>query len=151
MSDTPDNLPPFEGATVHNIRSVDPETCEREFAKFIEGMDLDVDTKGMDDEDRGSFDVAKRIVMRAMSTAHLVVNDQDEFVYTPKKGDESEIVFHEPKGASLMAQDHKKDGHDIAKTFAVLADITQQPAKRFSQMAQRDVKVCNAILVLFLG
>lgn len=146
-----DNTEPSDGATVHNIRIVDPETCETEFNRFLLGMDLDIDTKGMDEEDRASFESAKRIIIRAMSTNHLVVNDDDECVYTPKKGDQSPIIFHEPRGASLMAQDKKKEGHDIAKTFAVLADLTQQPAKRFSQMAQRDLKVCSAILVLFLG
>lgn len=143
--------PTETGATVHKIRAVATEVCEAEFLRFVDLMDLDIDPKGMDEEDRLSFENSKRVVIRAMETENLVVNDKGEFIYRPKSDDDSEITFHEPVGGTLMAQDAKREGHDVAKTFAVLAAMTGQPAKRFSGMPQRDLKVCSAILVLFLG
>lgn len=130
---------------------VGTEVCEAEFQKFVEAMDLDVDPKGMDEEDKESFVSCKRIMMRAMEDGSLVVNENGECVYTPKKGKTDPITFYEPTGASYMAMDSKKKGHDVSKTYATMADITHQDIIRFSKMANRDIKVCSAIVQLFLA
>ena len=146
-----DSIEAEAGGTVHKIRQVATDVCELEFERFAKAMDLDVDEDAMDKEDLDAFHNNKRILILAMESENLVVTDIGELMYRPKEGDDSPITFHEPKGGDLMAQDGKKDGHDVAKSFAVMAAMTRQPAKRFSGMVRRDQKVCNAILVLFFG
>lgn len=125
--------------------------AEEEFGKFIEAMELDVDPDGMDDEDKASFVSAKRVILKCIESNHLVVNEDGEPVYTPRKGDKSPITFHEPTGASYMAMDQKKKNHDMTKLYSVLADMTEEPIQRFAKMKARDTKVCQAIIGLFLG
>jgi len=125
------------------------EVAEAEFERFVEAMDLDVDPAGMDDDDKRSFESARRRLLKAMMAGQLVVNEQGEPVYSPGFGDP--ITFHEPTGATYMAMDQKREGHNFGKTVATLAEMTRLPATRFSKMANRDFKVCSAILGLFLG
>jgi hypothetical protein len=133
-----------------NEERISDEVCEAEFHRFAEGMDLDVDPKHLDDEDKKSLDESKRRFFRAMKMGQLTVNAECEPVFTPADGGKA-IVFHEPKGASFMASDQKKKGHDMAKTFAQIADMTGQSPDRFAKMAGRDVKVCVALYLLFMG
>lgn len=144
-------MPDDSNTNVIPIHKVAPEVCETYFEQFVEAMDLDVDPVGMDDEDKTSFVNAKRVMIAAMMDGSLVINDDGEPVYTPKKGHTDPITFHEPTGASYMAMDSKKKGHDVGKVYATMADITRCPATRFAKMANRDVKVCQAIIALFLG
>ena len=142
------------GATVHDIGYVADEVCELEFERFAERFGVDVDKAHMDDEDRQSFDNSKRVLMIAMSKKHLVIDENGLPIYTPHAPDtrdKSPITFYAPKGASLMASDNKKDGHDVGKTFAVMAAVTHTSAKLFSEMEHQDLKVCSALLAIFLG
>ncbi len=130
---------------------VAPEVAQQEFERFAEAMDLDLDPKGMDAEDRKSFETAKRRFLTAVEDGRLVVNDTGEPVYTPQKGDTSPITFFEPTGGTMMAMDLKKAGHDVTKGLAAMADMTKQDIKRYHNMSNRDLRVCQAISVLFLG
>jgi hypothetical protein len=125
------------------------EVAEDEFARFVETMDLDVDPAGWDDEDKKSFVDAKRKIINAMMRGQLVIDDKGQPVFTPVSGEP--ITFYEPKGSTFMAMDQKKKGHDTAKMFVMMADMTRQNAGRFSSMAGRDIKVCMAIMGLFLA
>lgn len=128
------------------------EVAEAEFQRFVESMDLDVERSGMDADDRSNFDAHKRVFLRAVQRGALVVNEEGEPVYTPTAGDDREpITFHEPRGGDLMSLDQKKAGHDVAKGYGLMAAITGNSAKRFSTMRSRDIKVCSAVLALFLG
>lgn len=128
------------------------EVAEQEFVRFTEAMDLDVDPRGMDDDDKATFVQARRRFIGAVMNGSLVVNDAGEPVFTPTQGEpRNAITFHEPTGASLIATDVKKEGHNTAKTVAFLADITHVEAKTFAQMANRDFRVCTSISALFLG
>lgn len=131
---------------------VDREVAESEFDRFCEAMDLDVDPAGMDDGDKRSFESARRQLIKAICAGHLAVDEQGQPVYTPRVGPACDpITFYEPSGASLMAMDQKKKGHDVAKLYATMADMTRQPLVRFSKMKERDLKVCRAVTLLFLG
>lgn len=134
-----------------NKECVSAEVAEAEFERFVEAMDLDVDPKGMDDEDRASFTSAKRRFVAAVQAGRLTVDEKGRPVFTPSMGTTDPITFNEPTGASLMAMDQKKRGHEIGKLFAAIADMTGQPVVRFSKMAKRDLNVCIAIGGLFLG
>lgn len=128
-----------------------PEVAEAEFTRFTEAMDLDVDPEGMDDEDKKGFVDAKRKFVKAVVDGHLVVDDDGQPVYTPIVGKGAPLVFREPGGAAFMAQDQKKQGHDMAKLFATMAAMTKMPLARFVKMKGRDIKVCIAVTTLFLG
>lgn len=133
-----------------NDHKVDQETALNEFNRFVDAMDLDIDESRMDEEDRKSLDNVRSLFVRNVMSGHLVVDDKGQPVYTPRSGGDP-ITFYEPNGAALLAMDQKKKGHDVAKTYAVLAAITQLDVPRFSKMPMRDLKVCNAIMSLFLG
>lgn len=128
------------------------DVCESEFERFCEAMDLDVNPDEMDAEDKTAFEQAKRRIVKAMRTGALVINDEGEPVYTPQRGEQKDpITFHEPDGASLMAIDQVKAKHEMAKTNAVLAAITKESSARFAKMLNRDLKVCQSIMVLYMG
>jgi hypothetical protein len=127
------------------------EVCQAEFERFTEAMGLELYESGMAEEDRKSFVVARERLFKAMQAGSLVIDESGRAVFTPVVGDRSPIVFHEPSGASLMAMDQKKTGHDVGKMFAFMADATKQPPSRFAGMANRDLKVCQSITMLFLG
>lgn len=132
-------------------KKVATEVAEAEFSRFIEAMDLDVDPKDWSDEDKKSFEDTKRKVIRAMERGDLVINDDGLPVFTPTMGNREPFTFHEPTGTTLMAIDQAKKGANVSAAFKMLADMTQTDATRFSKMANRDLKVCQALQALFLA
>ena len=131
---------------------VDAETAAAEFERFADMMALDIDTSGLDDEDRADLGKIRRQFERAVMAGLLVVNENGEPVYTPNTGDYREaITFYEPTGADKMAMDAKKKGHDMAKTYAMIAAQTKVHAKVFAGMPNRHLKVCEGISLLFFA
>lgn len=129
------------------------EQAELEFENFAEAMDLDDDTARMDDDDRTGFEKQKRRITRAVQYGALVFNDDGEAVYTPqhrRSGHKEPITFHERTGASIMAMDGKKKGHDAAKMYAVLAEMCKVHPKVFAGLVGEDVKVCEAIFAFLM-
>lgn len=131
--------------------SVEAAEAEQEFERFVEAMGLDADPADMSEEDRKGFDEQKRRVIRAMQKGILVIDEAGQPVFTPQVGNTEPLTFHEPTGASVIAMDSKRQGRDVAKMYATLADMTRTNEKRFSQMAIRDLKVCMALSTLFFG
>ena len=127
------------------------EVCESEFERFAEAMGLEFDPTTMGEDDKKSLSAAKDRLFKAMQAGSLVIDESGRAVFTPQMGDKSPITFNEPMGSSLMAMDQKKKDHDVAKMFAFMADSTKQPPSRFAAMANRDLKVCQSITMLFLG
>jgi hypothetical protein len=127
------------------------EVADSEFERFAESMDLNLEQSGWDAEDKKSFETVKATFVRAVMRGNLIVNDKGEPVFTPQLEPRTPIVFHEPDGAAIMAMDLAKKGHDAAKTMNVLAAMTKEPPTRFSKMPNRDLKVCQAVMQLFLG
>jgi len=132
---------------------IDAETAALEFYNFAESMDLDVDLTGMDAEDVAAFNKQKTRIIRAIQKGDLVFNDNGEAVYTPshdRSKHREAITFHERTGASLMAMDGKKKGHDVAKTYAVMADMCKVHPAVFAGLVGTDVKVCEALFALLM-
>ena len=130
---------------------VAPEMAEKEFDRFVDEMDLDVDTSIMDEEDRTSFDKQKRRIIKAMCNGSLIINENGEAVYAPQRSNmEKVITFHERTGASMMAMDNKKKNHDIAKTYAVMANMTNEHPGTFAKLKGTDIKVCEALYALLM-
>lgn len=126
------------------------EVALQEFDRFVEAMDIDGETTGLDPDDAKSFEEAKRKVVRAIEHGHLVIDDKGQPVYTPQGGGEP-ITFYEPTGATWMAIDSKKKGQDVGKMVAIMADMTHQPAALFSRLPGRDFKICQTLTNLFLA
>lgn len=132
---------------------VDAETALADFDRFVDAMDLDVDTADMDAEDLTAFNKQKNRITRAIQNGSLVINDGGEAVYTPcRPGSkwQEKITFHERTGASLMAMDGKKKNHDVAKTYAVMADMCRVHQSVFAGLVGTDVKVCEALFALLM-
>ncbi len=131
---------------------IDAETAESEIERFAEAMDLDLDTSKMDEEDRKAFDQQKRVLTLSIQKGNLIINDKGEPVFTPTMGDNLDpLTFYEPDGASFMTMDKMKKNADVAKMFGIMADMTKTHSKVFAKMKNRDSKVCQAIVTLFLG
>lgn len=142
-----------ETASAKVIPIASNDVAEADFARFVDLMDLDVDPDGMDDEDKMSFQDAKRKIIRAIKAGSLVVTEAGEPRYTTTApGSEGKVIlFAEPDGAAIAAMDSKKRGHDVGKMFACMAAITKQSPTLFGKMKNRDIKICQAILALFLA
>ena len=48
------------------------------------------------------------------------------------------------------ASNGKKKGHDVAKTYAVLADMTGLHPNTFAGLVGIDVKICEALFALLM-
>jgi len=131
--------------------TVGKDVAESEFNRFGEAMDLDFDTTRMDEEDQKTFAKQKGLFIRAVRLGRLIVDKDGQPVYAPQVGDVKSIVFYEPDGACLMAIDEAKKNHDVAKSFKIMRSVTRQPDVVFSKMKNRDLKVCQAVINLFLG
>jgi len=126
------------------------DVAEAEFEKFADAMDLDFSLESISEEDKKGFEQQKKRFIDAICEGSMIINDNGEPEYTPKRGGEK-LVFHEPTGASLMAMDRRKKNEDIGKMYALMGEITRTDASTFSKMKNADLKVCIAITTLFLG
>lgn len=130
---------------------IDSETAENEFNRWSESMDLDIDPELMDDDDKKAFKKQKRRLIKAICNGSLIVNDDGEFVYTPQKSKNTDsLTFHERTGASVMAMDGKKKNHNVAQTYAIMADMTRGHPGVFAKMIGEDIKICEAIFILLM-
>lgn len=132
---------------------IDLETAQADFDRFVEAMDLDVDTADLDAEDLTAFNKQKNRVTRAIQNGSLVINEKGEAVYTPCRPGSihsDAITFHERTGASLMAMDGKKKNYDVAKTYAIMANMCSVHPSVFAGLVGTDVKVCEALFALLM-
>lgn len=130
---------------------MEPDVAKAEFDRWVEAAGLDVDTKGMDEEDRKSLDLQRRRITLAIISGQITIDEDGLLSFKPSTGDTSLITFFEPTGASMMASDQRKKNHDVAKSIAIMADATRQNSERFAKMVARDLKICLAINNLFWG
>lgn len=128
------------------------ELAELELDGFAKAMDLDLDPSGKSDEDKADMLDSKRTVIRAIRKGSVVIEGGLP-TFTPQRSeDTTPVTFYEPTGATLMAIDKARAGEDVSKTFKVLVDLTKTTTpKTFAKMKLNDVKVCVAIMGLFMG
>lgn len=150
MSDTVPAIPLAPAPT--NV-TIDKEFASNEFDRWTDAMDLDLDPNDMDQDDKDGFMKQKRRIIKAMISGSLVINTVGEAVYTPtnpKTKHKDAITFHERTGASLMAMDGKKKGHDVTKMYAVLSNMCGVHQAVFAGMVGVDVKTCEALFSLLM-
>jgi len=134
----------------HEIR-VATEVAEQEFERFLESMDILIDPTKLDAEDLTAFNKQKQKIVWSIERGYLIINEEGEPVYTPWKTENIDaITFHERTGASLMAIDGKKKGHDVAKTYAMMADLTGTHPSVFAKLRGMDIKVCESLFNLLM-
>jgi hypothetical protein len=130
---------------------ISKEMAEVEYKRFVDMMDLDVDPEGMVDDDKVALVENKRIFCRAVRAGSLIVNDEGEPVFTPQRSQNTDpITFYEPDGAVISSTDQAREGAPVSAGFKMMAALTKTTAKRFSSMKQPDLKVCTAVLMLFM-
>lgn len=135
------------------MEKISTEVAHLEFDRWADEMDLDLNEDDMDEKDLAQFKKQKRRIVSAIESGALVVNDAGEAVYTPqnpKTSYKEAITFHERTGASLMAMDGKGKNQDMAKTYAMMADIAGVNAKVFAGMVGIDAKTCEAIFTFLM-
>lgn len=140
-------------STEKKANKVDIDSANAEFDRFVECMDLDLDTSAMDSEDFTQFNKLKSKIIRAVMKGSLIFNDNGEAIYQPqnKRSKYQEpITFHERSGASLMAMDGKKKNHDVSKTYAVMGEMCRVHQKVFAGLVGVDVKICEALFALLM-
>ena len=106
--------------------------AEQEFKDFLTNMDIYVNDGEMDLDERSQFLKNKGRIIRAIQCGDLTFNEDGEAVYKPFKDGSSykdSITFHERTGATIMAMDNRKKGHDAAKMYAMLGDLTKPPTR----------------------
>lgn len=130
------------------------EVAQLEFDRFVDLMSINIDVDRMDDVDKANTKTDMETFIKATMGGFLVVNDEGEPIYTCQRTNGNDVepfVFSEPTGAALMAMDRRKQTEDVGKLFASMAEITGRPANLFSKMKMSDLKVCMAIVGLFLA
>jgi len=130
------------------------DMAELEFLKFAEAMGIytALDTSELEADDLTQFNTHKEKLLWAIRTGHLEFNENGEAVYTPHRSDYKEpITFYERTGASMIAMDSKKKGHDMAKTYAVLANMCRLPIKTITSLKGVDIGACESIFALLMG
>ena len=132
---------------------VNRETAELDFARFAECMDLDFEEANMTEEDLDGFRKQKRVVLSAIQSGHVTVDDAGQPTVHLKFpiGDLQSVTFREPTGATFLAMDQKKKNQDVSKTFAMIQAMLKVNPGTLSDMQNRDLRVVQAIGLLFLG
>jgi hypothetical protein len=141
---------PTQGA---NARTISSDMAEAEFDRFTEAMDLDIATDDMDQDDLTAFKKVKRRLLRAIGNGSLIINEDGEAEFMPQKDDsryDKALRFRQRTGGALMSMDSKKKGQDVAKTYAVMAQMCGVEQKVFARLLGEDGKVCEAIFTLLM-
>ena len=131
-----------------------PEMAELEFERFVEVWDLDGEVAEMEEEDRVSFNGLKRKLMRVLISGDLVVNEDATLTYClryPTLDSLKELKFEIPKGDAMVSWDKFKDRQNIAKLNSFIGSMTRQSPAIFAAVDGRDLKICQAVALLFLG
>jgi hypothetical protein len=118
-------------------------TAEADFARLAETLDLDLQL--LDAEDAKTFQSTKRVVIRALEQGRLTVGVDGLPALKPHDGSET-LTFKVPTGATRLAASKGRDAND--KAMHALAHITGATHARLSGLLQRDLKVCEALLML---
>ena len=133
--------------------AVGREPAEAFFDEWADASDLELDEQYMDEDDVKQFKKQRNRIVQGFERGALRLNDNGELQFTPenpKSKHKDTITFHERTGASVMAMDGKKKGHDARRMYAVMADMCKIQVSAFAGMHGRDIKICEAICTLLM-
>ena len=103
------------------------------------------------DEEADSLEQTKRVIFRAMGTGALTFDERGVPTYKTSTGDS--LTFPEPTGSVLIAMDGsgKKDIGPAHKFVLAFAELTGKPQHYFAKLPQRDIRVVQRLVQLFLA
>ena len=130
------------------------ELALQEIERWADENDIDIYVKGQNGETMLDASIPKLI--RKIQSGALVVNDENDFVYTvsdksPSGYAGTKLVFATPDGGAFMAMDKFKEHEGIHKTLAVASAITGQDIRWFANVAHNDYKVISIITSFFIA
>ena len=129
------------------------EFAEQEFERFVELMDLDLDPQHMDDDDRDQLEKHRRVIVRAIQSGHVSVDEAGQPTIHLKRPPAglTTITCYEPTGRAFLSMDAKKKTQEVSKMYSMIQTVTGTPEGTCSQLFNRDLKVLQAISLLFLA
>lgn len=123
-----------------------------ELNRFLALMDLDRKlAEKMDDEDAKSLRDCQSTLLLALEDGSLVIEDDGVAVFTPRRGEHKPLRFGEPSAGILLAADKRREGHNTAKTVAILTEWCGENPVRITSLKPNDFKVCTSLMALFFG
>ena len=129
---------------------VDRETAERDFDRYAEMNDIDLDLEGLDENDKIDTQNQIQIIIKAIMRGQCRINEDGSATYTTKNG--KELTFSDPGAPAWTAMDKKKEHRLFSKMCAGLAVMTKTSEATFTGMkSSLDIKFCQAIYTLFLA
>lgn len=136
-----------------NEPKVAREVALDDFNNFCEAMDIDNNVDEMSEEDAKSFQEPREVILKAVMSGNLTFNDDHEPVYAPRNSPKvaGPLTFREPNGADYMAMDRKKDGQNFGKMWAMADSLTRSAPGTIANLRNRDLKVVQAIMQLFMA
>ncbi len=126
------------------------EVAAAEFDRWAEEWGIDTDREYMDEEDRQSFDNTRHRLIRSIRKGALTVSEDGATIDLNCIAGEG-LTFEVPKGSAWLTMDQHKSSKDFHKVFSYMGAMTGKPAKFFSNMDGRDLKVAQDVTVLFMG
>ncbi len=133
---------------------VEKSVAEAEFQRFAESWDVDTDLLEMNEDDQQGFAKVKRTILRVIMSGQLTIGDTGDPKYTlryPNMTSLVELDFHVPIGGALLEFDKFKDRENIRKIMSYMGNFTGKPDGVFAKMDGRDLKICQAVALLFLA
>lgn len=132
---------------------VDEQTAREEFERFAELMDLDLSTDDMSEDDKRSLDRQKKVVIEAIKTGHVTVDEEGQPTVHLKCPTEKlkTVTLYEPTGSTFLVRDTKKANQEVSKMFSMLQDMAHLKPGDLAPLKNRDMRVIQAFGALFLG
>jgi hypothetical protein len=129
---------------------IDRETAEAEFLRWCDTCRIDTDFDETTDEGSTRCTMRLRLVKAIQNGAFAVDESGVGFMSADVKGEKVEVRFKNQYGGILAVMDRKKEGQNQAKLNASLAALTGLPDATFAAMHSTDLKICHAVILLFL-
>jgi hypothetical protein len=127
------------------------EVAETEFDRFVNEMDLDVDTKFMNEDERNGFEKQRRRIVNAIAHGNLVIDNDGHAVYTPRNMElDAPLRFEQFGGQTLSATNGKKRDDRAMQLHSMMAEMTKVGPNTFNKMRGVDTKVCMALTMLLM-
>lgn len=123
---------------------VAPEVALEDFNRMCVARRIDLDESDWDDDDRKSFAALKKLIVKAICSGSLTVDDSGDPSYTTPSG--ASFKFKKATGATLIAMDGKTG---TAKVFAALADMSGKATSHFGQLEVADLNLLANLFTLF--
>lgn len=138
-----------------SVITIDQETAEHEFQRFVRLWEIDGDTATMDEDSREGFEGFERTICRALIRGTLAIDEEGavtcQLPHTTELSSLTEVTLKVPTGAAMLKWDNYKERQNVHKMNAMLGAMSGQSPAVFSKIDARDLKPVMAVAVLFLG